>query len=215
MNKKRSIAIGEEILKRGLDFQWSANSRCDVDLETMKILKKAGARLLCVGVESGDQKILDNMKKNITIERIKRFFNDAKEAGILIHACFLLGNPGETKETLEKTLKFAKELNPDTAQIFPIMVYPGTEAFIWAEKKGYIQTNKFNEWLTKEGMHNCIVNKPNLTSEELVKFCDRARKEFYLRPNYIFSKGIQAFKDPFEMKRLIKGAYKLSRHIFQ
>jgi radical SAM superfamily enzyme YgiQ (UPF0313 family) len=209
VNKKRCFEFAEEILRRGLKFEWSANSRADVDLETMKILKKAGARLFCVGIESGVQEILDNMKKNLKVERIRQFFKDAKKAGILIHGCFLVGNPGETKETLEKTLQFAKELNPDTAQFFPIMVYPGTEAYDWAMKNNFLTTTNFQEWLNEDGMHNCIVSRPGLSNHELVAFCDRARKEFYLRPSYITRKFIQGLSDPYEMKRLAKGGIHL------
>lgn len=215
INKKRCFEFAEEILRRELKFKWSANSRCDVDLETMQILKKAGARLFCVGVESGVQEVLDNMKKNLKLEQIRQFFKDAKKAGILIHGCFLVGNPGETKDTLEKTLEFAKELNPDTAQFFPIMVYPGTEAYDWAVENGYLTTRNFEEWLTEDGLHNCIVSRPGLSNRDLVEFCDRARKEFYLRPKYIIRKGFQGIKDPYEFKRLLKGGLTLSRYIFR
>ena len=133
LNKQRCIAFAEEILRRNLKFTWSANSRAEVDLETMKLLKRAGARLFCVGIESGDQATLDRMRKNLRIERIRQFFRDARQAGILIHGCFLVGLPGETRDTMNQTLSLAKELNPDTAQFFPLMVYPGTEAYRWAQ----------------------------------------------------------------------------------
>ncbi len=215
VNKKRAIEFAEEILRRGLKFHWSANARADVDLETMKLLKRAGARLFCVGVESGDQRVLDSMKKGITVERIRQFFKDAKTAGIKIHACFLVGNPGETKETLERTLQFAKELNPDTAQFFPIMVYPGTEAYDWAVQNGYLTTTDFRKWITEEGLHNCVLSRPSLSDRELVEFCDRARKEFYLRPGYILSKVIDGLTDPAEFKRLAKGARTFSKYLWK
>jgi len=215
INKARCKEFAEEILQRGLKCRWSANSRCDVDLETMQLLKKAGARLFCVGVESGVQEILDNMKKNLKVERIRQFFKDAKKVGILIHGCFLLGNPGESKETLERTLAFAKELNPDTAQFFPIMVYPGTEAYDWAVENGYLTTTNFEEWLTDDGLHNCIVSRPGLSNKDLVEFCDRARKQFYLRPSYILTKGFQGIKDPYEVKRLFRGAFNYSKYLFE
>jgi len=215
VNKKRCTEFAEEILRRKLKFTWSANSRADVDLDTMKLLKRAGARLFCVGVESGEQTVLDNMKKALKVERVRQFFTDAKKAKILIHGCFLVGNPGETKETLETTLRFAKQLNPDTAQFFPIMVYPGTAAWDWAVKNDYLTTTDFKQWLTSDGMHNCVLSRPGLTNTELVAFCDRARKEFYLRPNYIAKKFVQGLSDPFEMERLAKGALTLSRHIFR
>lgn len=213
VNKKRAIEFAEEILRRGLRFQWSANSRADVDLETMRILKKAGARLFCVGVESGDQGVLDSMKKRLTVPQIKKFFCNAKKAGILIHGCFLVGNPGETKETLKKTLDLALELNPDTAQFFPIMIYPGTEAYKWAVENNFLTTHNFKEWLTPEGLHNCVVSKPGLSHYELVDFCDMARQQFYMRPAYIFKKIIQGFSDIHEMKRLIKGASVFTKYL--
>ena len=211
VDKRRAIEFAGEIVRRGLKFQWSANARADLDLETMQTLKKAGARLFCVGIESGDQNVLDLMKKNIKVECIRKFFEDAKRAGILVHGCFLVGNPGETKETLETTLRLAKELNPDTAQFFPIMVYPGTDAFKWALANKYLTTTNFKEWLTEEGLHNCVISRPGLTNKELVEFCDRARKEFYIRPSYLAAKVVEGLKDPMELKRLLKGA----RHWFK
>jgi radical SAM superfamily enzyme YgiQ (UPF0313 family) len=215
VNKKRCAEFAEEIIRRNLKFTWSANSRADVDLDTMKLLKRAGARLFCVGIESGDQSVLDNMKKALKVERVHQFFRDAKKAGILIHGCFLVGNPGETKETLETTLTFAKTLNPDTAQFFPIMVYPGTTAWDWAIKNDFLTTTDFKQWVTSDGLHNCVLSRPGLSNTELVAFCDRARKEFYLRPSYISKKFIQGLSDPFEMKRLAKGALTLSKHLFK
>jgi len=212
-NKKRSIEFAEEIIRRGLKFKWSLNSRADIDLETMKILKKAGARLFCVGVESGDQNVLEAMKKRLTVEQIRKFFADAQRAGILIHGCFMVGNPGETKEGLSKTLEFALELNPDTVQFFPLMIYPGTEAYQWAKDNNYLTTNNFNDWLTSEGLHNCVVSRPGLSNYELVKFCDAARQRFYTRPSYITKKIAQGIFDFQELKRLIKGALRLSWHI--
>lgn len=213
INKKRCIEFAEEIIRRGLKFKWSANSRADIDFETMQVLKKAGARLFCVGIESGVQGVLDSMKKALKVEQIRSFCQDARKARILVHACFILGNPGETKETLETTLQFAKEIDPDTAQFFPLMVYPGTEAFKWADDNGYLLTRDFSRWVSDTGMHQCVVSRPELTNEELVAFCDRARKEFYLRPGYIFKKGIQGLRDYNELKRLAKGALHLSKHI--
>ncbi len=215
INKKRAIEFAEEILTRDLKFKWSANSRADVDLETMKILKKAGARLFCVGIESGDQKVLDSMHKRLTVTKIQQFFKDAKQAGILIHGCFLVGNPDETKATLEKTLDFALELSPDTAQFFPIMIYPGTEAYKWATENRYLTTADFREWLSPEGLHNCVISRPGLSNYELVEFCDKARQRFYTRPSYIAKKFIQGLSNPHELKRLSKGALTLSKHILK
>ncbi len=215
LNKERCIGFAEEILRRKLRFIWSANSRAEVDLETMKLLKRAGARLFCVGIESGHQGTLDRMGKNLRVERVVQFFQDARRAGILIHGCFLVGLPGETRETMSQTLALAKELNPDTAQFFPLMVYPGTKAYRWAQEEKYLVTEDFRQWVTPEGLHHCVVSRPNLTNQDLVEFCDRARREFYLRPSYIGRKLLQSLTDPHELKRLLKGGWSLSKHLLK
>ncbi len=101
------------------------------------------------------------------------------------------------------TLRFAKELGPDTAQFFPIMVYPGTSDYRYFKEKGWIVTEDFRKWLTDDGLHSSVVSNPALAYETLVDFCDRARREFYLRPSYVASKALQAIAHPSEAKRII------------
>lgn len=214
-DRKRCKEFAEGLIKaKATKIPWSANSRADVDFETMSIMKKAGCRLFCVGFESGEQEILNNIQKSITLDKIRQFIKDAKRAGILIHGCFMVGNRGETKNTLEKTLALAKELNPDTAQFFPIMVYPGTSDYDYFKNKGWIVTNDYRQWLTEDGLHSSVVSNPDLTYSQLVDFCDRARKEFYLRPSYILSKGIQMVTHPGETKRILKAGQTLLKYLF-
>lgn len=215
VNPRRCQELSDLIVKRKLDITFSCNSRAEADFITLKKLKKAGCRLLCVGFESGIQRILDNIHKGITIEKIKQFMKDAKKAGILVHGCFILGMPGDTKETVMKTIEFAKELNPDTAQFFPLMVYPGTEAYEWAKKNGYLLTEDYSEWLTSEGQHNTLVSRPDLSNRELVELCDQARREFYLRPAYIFYKFRQMITKPKESKRAFKSAKTFLKFLFR
>jgi Fe-S oxidoreductase len=213
-DKERCRAFAEALIAQGLTtVPWSANSRADVDLQTMRIMKKAGCRLFCVGFESGDQRILDNIKKGTRIETIKAFVKDAKRAGILIHGCFMVGNRGETRETLEKTLAFAKELNPDTSQFYPIMVYPGTSDYVYFKEKGWMVTEDFSRWLTKEGLHSSVVSNPELRYEELVAFCDRARREFLLRPTYLVSKLYQVIRHPGEALRILRAANTIWKYL--
>jgi len=198
---------------RATTIPWSANARPEVDLETMRVMRKAGCRLFCVGLESGDQRILDNIRKGTRIERIHQFMRDARRAGILVHGCFMVGNRGETRQTLETTLRFAKELNPDTAQFYPIMIYPGTEDYRWFDERGWITTRDFRQWLTRDGLHSSVMSNPDLTYECLVAFCDRARREFYLRLSYIMRKGMQAVLRPSEFPRLLKGFRRVFRYL--
>ena len=206
VNRKRCQELSDLIVERKLDIIWSCNSRADVDYETLKKMKEAGCRLLCVGFESGVQEILNNIKKGITLKQIKQFMKDSKKAGILVHGCFILGMPGDTKETVKKTVELAKMLNPDTAQFYPMMVYPGTEAYEWAKKNNYLLTEDYSKWVTKDGQHNTLVNRPNLSGQELVDICDQARREFYLRPKYIIRKGFQALTNSDERKRILKSS---------
>jgi radical SAM superfamily enzyme YgiQ (UPF0313 family) len=215
-DRKRCRELSEALVATGGHrIPWSANSRADVDYDTMCLMRKAGCRLLCVGFESGDQAILDNIQKSITLEKITAFTRDARRAGILVHGCFMVGNRGETRETLETTLNFAKTLNPDTAQFYPIMVYPGTADYEYFSEKGWVVSNDFRRWLTEDGLHSSVVSNPQLRYEELVAFCDRARREFYLRPAYIFAKLRQMITNPGEAKRIIKAAFTFFRYLLR
>ena len=221
-DKERCRELSRALIDAGATgIPWSANSRPDVDLETMRIMRKSGCRLFCVGFESGVQDILNNIKKATKIETIHKFCKDARKAGILLHGCFMVGNRGETKETLEKTLEYAMKLNPDTAQFYPIMVYPGTSDFDYFSGKGWVVSENYREWLTGDGLHSSVVSNPELSYEYLVSFCDRARRKFYFRPRYLFYKGWQTLRHPSEAKRnamgfgtywrfLIKSLFRLS-----
>jgi anaerobic magnesium-protoporphyrin IX monomethyl ester cyclase len=213
--KKRCIEISNEILKRDIRISWTANARADLDYETMKIMRKAGCRSLCVGFESGGQIILDTMKKNIKFEKMFEFMKNAKQARILIHGCFMVGFPNETRETMKQTLELAKRLNPDTVQFYPMMVYPGTEAYNWYKERGLLLTNDFSKWLTPKGLHNTVIRTEELSSEDLVKFCDDARRSFYLRPKYILYKSGQMMKHPREIKRTMKSLKTFSKYLLK
>lgn len=216
VNKKHAEAIADALIAIGNKIPFSANSRADmVDVEVLKKLKKAGCRLFCVGYESGVQEILNNIKKGLNIERAFEFSRATKKAGIMVHGCFMVGNPGETKETLEETLKYAKKLNPDTAQFYPVMVYPGTEAYKWAEEKNYLLTRDYSKWLTEDGLHATVLERQDLSSQYLINFCDRARREFYLRPGYIAKKAFQSLFSLSELKRNMKGFKNLVKFLFK
>jgi anaerobic magnesium-protoporphyrin IX monomethyl ester cyclase len=215
-DRQRCRELSEALIAAGATrIPWSANSRADVDVDTMRAMKKAGCRLFCVGFESGEQQILDNIRKGTKIPKIHQFMKDARRAGIMIHGCFMVGNRGETAKTLETTLRFAKKLSPDTAQFFPIMVYPGTADYDYFKDKGWIVTADFRQWLTADGLHSSVVSNPDLKYEYLVTFCDRARREFYLRPTYLLAKLAQIARHPSEAKRLVKGGGTLLHYLFK
>src|SRR5271154_6555336 len=109
-NLPRAEAIAKELGKLGV--MWSCNAKANVPRETLKVLRDNGLRLLLVGYESGNQQILHNIKKGMLIDVARRFTKDCHELGIVIHGTFILGLPGETKETIQETINFAKEVNP-------------------------------------------------------------------------------------------------------
>lgn len=207
--------VCDEIVRRGLKLVWTCEARVDLRLEVMRQMKRAGCRLLVAGFESGDQAVLDSTNKGTTLEQARLFVDNARKAGLRVHGCFMAGNRGETRESLRRTLDFALGLPLDTAQFFPLMVYPGTEAYRWAEAGSYIKANSFREWLSTEGMHNCVVNTENLQAAELVEFCDHARRKFYLRPGYVAAKLSDVVRNPAEIVRTVKGAAALAGHLFK
>jgi len=213
VDKDRAIALARELINRGNKLSFTANSRPDVSYEALRWLKEAGLRLLCVGFESGDQAVLDAMHKGVKVEQFQAFQENARRAGVLVHGCFMAGTPGETRDSLEKTLRLAKRLRPDTAQFFPLMVYPGTEAYEWAKRNGYLTSEDFRQWLTSEGLHRATVSLPHLPAEEMVKWCDAARRSFYLRPRYLLDKVWQVIAHPSEARRILKAARVFLKHL--
>jgi radical SAM superfamily enzyme YgiQ (UPF0313 family) len=190
----RTAELCQEVINRGLKVTWSANARADVKYEVLDVMKKAGCRELCVGFE---------------------FMDAANKAGILIHGCFMVGNLGDTKDTLQGTLEMAKKLNPNTAQFYPIMAYPGTTAYDEARTRGELASEDYDQWLDKDGQHNTTVIRKGLSSQELVDFCDRARREFYLRPAYIAKQAKMAILNSRERYRVLRGAGTLVKHLFK
>jgi anaerobic magnesium-protoporphyrin IX monomethyl ester cyclase len=213
-SRERTLQFSEEMLRRGLKVRWSCNARPDLDLPTMKLMRRAGCRSLLVGFESGSQELLDTMNKGTNLNRFKHFMRDSKKAGLLVNGAFLVGMPGETKVTMDKTLEMAKVLSPDVAQFFPIMAYPGTRLYDLCLEKGYLSSKSFRNYLTENGLHNCIVNLPNLSAEEMVAFCDRCRREFYLRPSYLGYKLLQLVSDPAEGSRTLKALRTFAGHLW-
>lgn len=202
------------IIQNKIRLKWVVQCRVTLEYETMILMKKAGCRLVVVGFESGSQKVLDGMHKGITIEQSLKFNAAAKKAHMRVHGCFMVGNPGETKETMNETLQFSKKLRLDTVQYFPLIVYPGTEAYEWAKQNNYITTSSYNEWLTPDGMHNCVLSTPEVSNQELVDFCNYARKKFYLRLSYILMKAGECLTSKDDLIRTLKSFGTFKKYLF-
>ena len=215
INKKRVLEFCKEYRKRGLDITWACNARADLDYETMKEMKRANCRLLIVGYESGSDEILRNIKKGITVEQIRRFAKDARRAGLLVHGDFIIGLPGETKETIELTRKLIKETKPDILQVSVASPFPGTEFYEWCKENGYLLINDPNEYLDEQGHQKAIISYPWLTAEEIVQKVDSILREYYLSLGYVPVALKQVFRKRGieEAKRLYHSAKMFMRYI--
>jgi anaerobic magnesium-protoporphyrin IX monomethyl ester cyclase len=198
-----------------LKLKWVVQTRVNLKYDAMVLMKKAGCKLVVVGFESGNQDVLNEMHKGITLKESIDFNAAAKRAKMRVHGCFMVGNPGETKETMMETLAFAQKLHLDTVQFFPLMVYPGTEAYCWAKANSFIKADGYDNWLKPDGMHNCVLNTNKLSSQELVEFCNYARKKFYLRPSYIIMKLGQCLTSKEDFVRTIKAFNVFRKYLFK
>ena len=188
-------------LLKPLGITWSTNSRANVDFETLKVMKDGGLRLFVVGYETGNAQILKNIKKGVGLERARRFTKDCREAGILIHGTFILGLPGETRETIEESMKFAREMDCETIQVSLASPYPGTELFEYVTKNGYLAVDPL---LDESGYQKCTIKYPGLSNDEIYASVERFYRNFYFRPRYIFKAVRKMASSSEECRRLLK-----------
>lgn len=216
INKKRTMEFCDEMISRGLNkrFRWLCNARVNLDYETMKRMKQAGCKLIIPGIESGSQEILNNIRKGTTLEQVRNYVAAAKKAGLAIHACYMVGNKGETKETMQQTLDLALELDTDTAQFYPLLPFPGTDEWRWYTEAGYIKGG-YADYVKEDGTINSLVELPEISSEEMVEFCDAARKKYYWRPKYIAHRLRVGLTDLEDLKRSIKAFGRIKDFLFK
>jgi len=212
-DRDRAKEIARLVKSEGIRLPFFANIRVNVDYETLQALKEAGLRQCATGFESGDKTLLLNMRKGQTLEQQAKFMQNCRKLGILVHGCFMVGFPGETRETLNKTLELAIDLSPDSAQFYPVMPYPGTGAYQWAEKEGFLAADSFDDWLNPDGGHRCVLNLPGLTAKDLEDFCEHAVRRFHFRPRYMLRKGVQAVRQPKEGIRSVNALANFLRSI--
>jgi len=181
---ERVMALCEEMLRRDVGISWSANARVDMsDLEVLRMMKRAGCRMLCVGFEFGEQEILDRVRKSITVEMMHEFAENTRKAGIRVHGCFMIGGPGETKETARKTIELAQQLKIDTAQFSGVVAYPGTVFYEWAKQEGLLIPRDWREWVDDNLEQVTTQSLPDLSVSEINALIDEGLRKFYLRPS--------------------------------
>ena len=198
--KGRTLELCSKL--KELKFTWSCTSRVTTDYETLKAMKDAGCRLLIVGYESGDGQILKNIKKGATIDMARRFTANCKKLGLIIHGDFIVGLPGETHETIRKSIDFAKELDVQTIQVSIGHPFPGTEFYDHVKKNGLIS---IDEVMTDDAGHQLPnYQYPGLDKAELVEWVERFYGEFYFRPKVAMRLVGKAIFNNDERRRLYK-----------
>jgi hopanoid biosynthesis associated radical SAM protein HpnJ len=178
-DRRRAEEIATGLGQLGLT--WSCNAKANVPRETLKVMRDNGLRLLLVGYESGDQRILINIKKGLRVERARQFAADCRDLGITVHGTFILGLPGETKETIQETIAFAREVNPHTIQVSVAAPYPGTELYRQAKENGWLPADDEGATLVSEsGTQLAALNYPHLGHTEILNSVDVFLKSFLL-----------------------------------
>jgi hopanoid biosynthesis associated radical SAM protein HpnJ len=180
IDKQRAIEISKH-MKR-LKLTWSCNARANLDYDTLKTLRDNGLRLLLVGFESGNQQILDNIRKGVRLEVARRFMEDCKKLGILVHGTFIIGLPIETPETVEETIRFACDISPHTIQVSIAAPYPGTELYSQAEQHGWFSDNTL---VSESGIQTSTLSYPSLSGTQIEDSVEQMYRRFYLRPKAI------------------------------
>ena len=200
-NLPRAEEIARELGRMGVT--WSCNAKANVPRATLKVLADNGLRLLLVGYESGNQQILHNIKKGMRIEVARQFTKDCHELGIKIHGTFILGLPGETKETIEETIRFATEVNPHTLQVSLAAPYPGTALYRQAVENGWLDADHA-ELVDEHGVQIAPLHYPHLSHTEIFESVEVFYRRFYFRAPKIASIVGEMVRSPQMMKRRLR-----------
>lgn len=196
-----------------LGVTWSCNAKANVPYKTLKIMKDNGLRLLLVGYESGNDQILHNIKKGLRTDIARRFTSDCRKLGIVIHGTFILGLPGETRETMEQTIRFAQEINPHTVQVSLAAPYPGTTLYKQAVDNGWLKENDAVNLVNEKGVQLAAISYPHLSKEEIFHGIERFYRRFYFRPSKIIELVAEMLTSWEMMKRRLREGVEFFRFL--
>ena len=182
-NLPRAREIAKKLAPLGLT--WSCNSRANLDYDTVKFFKDSGLRLFLVGYESGNQDILNRIKKGIQLEEARRFTKACHKAGVVVHGTFILGLPVETRETIEETIRYAMDLDVFSIQVSLAAPYPGTELFDMARQNGWFAKKDKTDIIHDDGLQQSTLEYPGLSKEEIFEAVETFYRRYYLRPRPI------------------------------
>jgi hopanoid biosynthesis associated radical SAM protein HpnJ len=204
----------EEIARRlgRLGLTWSCNAKANVPRRTLEILRDNGLRLLLVGYESGSQAILNNVRKGLRLDVAREFTRNARRLGIAIHGTFILGLPGETADTIQETIRYACEIEPDTIQVSLAAPYPGTELYRQAQEQGWLP-GAAGDLVSREGVQVTALQYPGLARSEIFDSVEAFYRRFYFRPRKIVAMVGGMLRDPALMRRRLREGVEFFRFL--
>lgn len=207
----------EEVARRlgKLGVTWSCNAKANVPYETLKILRDNGLRLLLVGYESGNQDILNNIKKGIRLDIARRFTQDCHKLGIIIHGTFIVGLPGETKETIEQTIRYAQEINPRTIQVSLAAPYPGTALYEQAVANDWLDAEDSPNLVDEHGVQVAAISYPHLHRTEIYDSVETFYRRFYFRAGKIAELVGEMLRQPDSIRRRLREGVEFFRFFRQ
>ena len=192
-DRQRVLDICQRIVDEALDLSWTCNARADkVDSEMLRAMKRAGCHTICLGVESGDDPVLKSIGKQVTTQQIRDAFKLVRAVNLESVGFFMLGHPDDTKESMQRTIDFAKELAPDYASFNIVVPFPGTPLFKIADNNGWLKTK---DWSKYESTSYPVYEPPGASRDEIYKMFIRAYREYYFTPKYIIRRlaGLRSF----------------------
>ena len=188
-NRRRTLRILEGLIKADLDLEFIAQGRVDgVDDEIFTAMRKAGIRVLLLGIESGNQEVLDFYKKKTTLEQIERCVRMARKHDIVTVGTIILGAPIETREHFQRTVDFLNGIPVDLVHFFQLELAAGSDMWKEAVADGIITEDDYLVYVGKEKGYG------NMTSDEIFQWVQEAHKKFYIRPGWWLDQIWQGFR---------------------
>jgi len=216
VRKERVREFCERYIAGGYRLPFSVNTRANItDEKLLRLMKKAGLRCFVAGFESGNQEILDSIRKNTRLEEMEAFAQLCHRIGIQVHGDFVVGLPGETRETIRNTIRFAQRLSLSTFQLSIAMPLPGTEFYNWLDRNDYLTTRNFSNWIAANGMQNCIIQYPDLSCGEIEQAVHASIKQYYFSKHFFSTVLKQVLSNPMEIKRYFWGGRRLLQYLRQ
>lgn len=200
-NDKMMDEFSNAVLDNKINLSWSINARCNMSYSTIKKAVNSGCRLAHIGIESLNQKALNEIRKGIVKDAMIKFIMDAHKAGMMLHGCVIIGLYQDTNETLRDGLEALKKLPLDSVQIFPLVPTANDEIYNWAKENGHLLTTNYDEWLTRDGYYNVVISYPHLSRKQIEYWCRKYFRDYHFRRKFYFHKLRQSLMSYEEMKR--------------